>query len=376
MRKPSTCIKLSGHASARGFSLMDVAIAMTILGILIAGALAVYRVYLKARALEVTEINRTAVETALGTFVVRNKRFPVPMGFRLSEGDAGYGREGTMAGGCSYTPPSDSRVCRGAGQGGQVLVGSVPFLDLNLPAALTVDGYGRRFTYAVSEAMTQPDGNQPGLHHVCIRYQSMTAGVVSVEDCTAPDHPPEDIALISHGPDGVGAWTVQGRIHIPCGDGDKTQDENCDNDGIFINTPGRFEGNTEYFTDDEVTPDIRNDSNDWDEIPEGINNRPDQFVGIGVENPGKELDVDGNIKADKVRTPDLCKDAGSSETDCFDPDKIAGGGMRCQEAAFVKGIANSNVLCATFMPPFNCPGGQVIVGLNGDGSPQCQDPGP
>ncbi len=361
----------------RGLTLIEVAIGMIILGILMSGALAIYRVQQHMRAAEVTARNLETVEEALGTFVSRFNRYPIPMAFAVVEGETGYGQSSALAGSCNASPPTDNRICRSTGAGGgNVLIGSLPFHDLNLPADKTVDGYGRRFTYAVTEMMTVPETpTVPWVPAVCVRRQEMNASGSIVEvDCTAPDNPPQDIALVSHGRDGQGAWTPEGSAHITCGtDGPRKQDANCDNDGHFLQPRGRFQGDTAEYNDDVISVDVLPDSNHWQELTEGIFNRGEHFVGLGVENPGAALDVAGNIKADNLRAIELCERDGDNAINCFTPEKIAGQDplMRCGEAGLVSGIDHGQVRCQGLMNSFSCPPDQPLSGINADGSPRC-----
>lgn len=361
----------------RGLTLIEVAFAMAILGLLMAAALAGYRIYQQTRAQDVTVRHLDAVEEALGTYVARFQRYPAPMAFRLAEGEAGFGRAATMAGACSSRPPTDARACRAAGTSGDVLIGSVPFQDLNLPAEMMLDGYGRRFTYAVSEAMTHANGNNATLRDICMKRQVLDEGGAALVDaCNTVTNPLQDVAIISHGRDGIGAWTPQGKPYLECDSVTaRAQYENCNNDGTFLLPTARFLGDTADFNDDVVSADILGDSNYWNKLDEGILNREEQYVGVGVETPGRALDVGGNIKADKVRTLQLCKRDGDNQIDCFDPALIAGDqGMRCGVGGYVKGIAFGNVICEPIIAPFSCPPGQILTGITADGAPQCKDP--
>jgi hypothetical protein len=365
-------------ARQRGLSLMEVALGMVSLGLLMAGALAAYRVHQHARAAQITAKNLDAIEEAIGTFVATQKRFPAPMGFALREGDEDYGRAGALAGGCPV-PPTDGRICSYSDVEGKVLIGSIPFHDLNLPAEMTVDGYGRRFTYAVSQEMTVAGQLEPARQHVCVRLQDIDAsGDVVTADCTG-SNPPRALAIVSHGRDGHGAWTPQGRPYLPCSTGDDmAQEANCDNNRIFLQPTGRFAGNTAHFNDDIVSVDIANDSNYWKRDPgdpNNILNRPEQYVGIGINKPEAELDVAGNIKAERLRARELCRLQGNSVVDCFAPEKIAGNDpqMRCGELGYVSGIARGQVDCKGYRP-VNCPTGTMLAGFDADGGPVCRDP--
>lgn len=79
----------------RGFSLIDVAVVMAIVGVLLAGFLATYKMYQATRASTVTEENFMAAQEALGAFVANWNRYPAAFG--LTTGDTKYGVAGDPA---------------------------------------------------------------------------------------------------------------------------------------------------------------------------------------------------------------------------------------------------------------------------------------
>ena len=190
-----------GATPARGFSLIDLAIVMTIVGVLLAGFLTTYKLYQTTHAMAVTEQNFNAVQEAIGAYISVQKHYPVPAGYGLVDGETGYGLSASAANitTCGSTP-GHGKVCKGGNgvDSEQVLVGLVPFSDLNLAPEQARDGYGRLFTYAVSQALTvaSADPNANGSsdlideanYHVCIKKHVIdtTAGTSVDVNCEVP----------------------------------------------------------------------------------------------------------------------------------------------------------------------------------------------
>lgn len=279
-----------GVTRARGFSLIDLAIVMTIVGVLLAGFLATYKLYQTTHAMAVTEQNFNAIQEAIGTYVTVYKRYPVPAGYGLADGSEGYGlsAESAKIVNCGSVPASGT-VCKGADglDSKMVLVGVVPFADLNIAPEQARDGYGRLFTYAVSEDLTANNGDDPSNYHVCVKKHVIdnAAGTSVDVNCEIPgpnnvdtgewrdgvdykagnitslgcityrarnDHtssaankpgvsattwdvydfnPVKPLVILSHGRDGKGAWLPGGGRYLDCGGG--IQAENCNYDGVF-----------------------------------------------------------------------------------------------------------------------------------------------
>lgn len=417
---------MTGVKGQGGFSLIDVAVVMAIVGILLAGFLATYKMYQATRATTITEENFMASQEALGAFIpFKGNRYPRPAPFGLSDGEAGYGEEVEVAdihGSACTNTTAKGKVCRGTGVGGKtVLIGALPFADLNMSDTQARDGYGRMFTYAVTEELTQPNGIDPldvnadnvpdrdadgdvmYKHYVCVKTQDINDnGTVTLADCTkANDNPPRPIALISHGSDGVGGWLPSGTLYSPCGAvAAASQNDNCNFDGTFIQatrrtsddngTPGDtsddflrrqpiiVQGDNANKNDDKIQVEVREDGNYWGMAgaagSEKIGNKYNYKVGIGVLNPPTNpLEVGGNVLAEQgVLSNELCADG----TNCLKTEALAGQDpdMNCGQLGMVRDIKNNQVTCVHLAQPnTSCTSTQYIVGFNVNGTPVCRD---
>ncbi|WP_147164442.1 hypothetical protein [Pararhodospirillum oryzae] len=100
------------------------------------------------------------------------------------------------------TPPDTDE---GSASDGPVLVGALPVTPLGLPPRAGQDAWGRLLTYAVSATMTRPDA----WTHEALGSLRVSGGLVGEQEG-------QDWALISHGPNGAGAFLPGGqRLPLP-----------------------------------------------------------------------------------------------------------------------------------------------------------------
>jgi len=114
-----------------GFSLIEMAVVLLIVGLLIGGAVGSLGALQQRQRYSGTEAQLEEIRDALIAFAVVNRRLPCPADPTLADTVAGAGLE---------------RVPTAAGCTGGI-VGAVPWATLGLSQ---VDGWGRRFTYRVS----------------------------------------------------------------------------------------------------------------------------------------------------------------------------------------------------------------------------------
>lgn len=329
-----TIIKTRDHTSA-GFTLIEVAFALMIIGILVASIIQAYNLQV-ARALDNdTKARVQTIEAALKRFVDREKRYPRPADRDIPMGTAGFGVETALnpippAQNCAANP---EKACVATG-GGTVYIGDVPFATLGLSYKNTFDAYGRKITYAVTAALTSVGTFTDG------------GGVINPQNYDGGNlyaaAPFAHYFVFSHGPDGQGAYTLQGTLFRACGaagtngtdvencDGDITFRSNFDNNTLAARTTlgkiGRnfATGANQY--DDFSGYKVSAKSGLWAMIPGlgelGNNNNgnviigtPD-FAGCGtapcVDPPKTKVEVrNGAVRADALRTGRICYNTGS-----------------------------------------------------------------
>lgn len=226
------CKKIGESNCQSGFSLIEVAIFMVILGLLITPFLRQYNIQEKQRRIDVTDERLALVRDALSKYVIREGRYPLPSDPNLRIGDSGFGFETTSS--INPCAAGNDAVCWTAGNrdtdadvdaaNDRVVIGHVPFAELQLLQKFIVDGYYGRITYAVSEYMTDPVRAPVEEDWGVIDIRSVAAG--------APNALNNHFVLVSHGEDGKGTRSSGGAIVLNCGAG-HVDDENCDNDALF-----------------------------------------------------------------------------------------------------------------------------------------------
>ncbi|MDP1717207.1 MAG: prepilin-type N-terminal cleavage/methylation domain-containing protein, partial [Burkholderiales bacterium] len=199
---------------ACGFTLIEVAVVLFIIGLMMSGIVAFITSTIANRRIEVTRTKQEAIKTALITFIARNYRLPCPALATLAEGAANEGVEATPSGGnCTGITASGSSP-------NQVVTGAVPWVSLGLTREVSLDAYTYRFTYQVVLGATGLTLSTVSGMTGRITVHSAGLGILEAaptgnqtNDCSggATVNPCAGVAVIvSHGKDGYGAYTKSG----------------------------------------------------------------------------------------------------------------------------------------------------------------------
>ncbi len=269
-----------------GFTLVELTVVLVVIGLLLASAAPVLKIYLlQKRDNEMKETTR-AVRTALSNFIEVNDRYPCPAPLDISSLDPQFGQEQIVNPGqpTQSCDPSSSGVSYDAGL--NVYVGAVPARTLDLEMGRTLDPYGNRFTYAIS-------GPHAGMNGM---VNPSLPGTISIIPPLATGMSPQ-FALVSHGLDGAGSFTPEGVANaITCADASTEQQENCDLDGTLTEIYQSY--GTLYYDDISYFTLIDDDPDGWwkqaSGTPNDIINKNSGNVGIGTLAPQAKLDVQGD----------------------------------------------------------------------------------
>lgn len=399
--------------NTKGFSLLEMSIIVLIIGILLTPALTLFKVGTANRDLIAAEDDLNAVSEALTEWVGRNGYYPCPARLDVNPGDPGYGvpdcRDGTGPFGFAPEVPGDcfAGICRGLGgrdtpadvetaANDLVLIGAVPYAymaeehtvggqfvdrlrDTDLPENNTIDPWGRKITYVVTESMTRRN------------TFNMYNGAINVvdENLRTIVEPASSIhfGLISHGVNGEGAYSRNGSTGItaPCSV-NEAESNNCNQVGTLV---GALRSNTQggtYF-DDVVKFVTFGATNIWSTAPgngNAIFNAAGGMVGIATDTPTERLDVNGDMLATITHARDFClqgapnavDDAAGHASQCYNPTLIAGDvpDMQCPAGQVVDQVANNRVRCVTptvAAGNSTCPAGQFAVAVSNLGNLRC-----
>ena len=271
-----------------GFTLIELSIVLVIIGLIIGSVMPAYTGAISTAKYTTTQNKIATITNALNIYYAQNKRLPCPATGSVtnattafSAGQNGFALE-IYAGFCDATvTPANSAAPTGTkrylGSDGNanhnIRQGTLPTRVLGLPDDMMYDGYGNKFTYAVTEQFTT----------------SAVAGQITINDGNTTTNPPNPIVglyaasagaafvIVSHGNDGAGAYT-QGGTQIAC-NANKTADaENCGSYGTAGKTTTAFTGIT--------TPDYVFTSAQFNDFPAAINtaNWFDDVIGWETEN--------------------------------------------------------------------------------------------
>ncbi|MCB9988439.1 MAG: prepilin-type N-terminal cleavage/methylation domain-containing protein [Rhodospirillales bacterium] len=409
-----------------GFSLIEIAVVLVILGLLIPPLVIAYNVTMQRIKYQKTRAAFSSVEGAINLFVVNNGRYPVPASLAGSEGDAWYGTEGNNA-----TPELCTSATWFASDGmcvtntvPEILIGAVPFDALGLEPENTEDYWHRKLLYAVTRSQATAGSYIPklaaGSGITAMAYGDMAAAPANLPGAY-------DMVLVSFGENGEGAYTNRAVAMNICAPGGVVQleNQNCDYDDVFMldshpNSSFRATGARSMVNDANYYDDF---TSEQEFVPAGIwfenGIDPDYAmtlsakVGIGTVQPKDRLHVIGGVRAGNgvspasIITPEICdkyfEDPGA---ECFETELIGGNRpeMDCGENLIpgdepVLKVGNDQVYCASpvdsfgsvtdasgtaykfsagTFTPLDCPSllgpGAMMTGIDGAGVVTCALP--
>lgn len=212
----------------RGFTLIEIAIVLTVLGILAAVGLSFISDRVAQNKFDITQKRIAEIADALEAYAEsyiigdgteasestqRIMYLPCPTAPNSSFGDANFGR------GVNNITDLGTGVCPFADAWPNVFSGSVPYADLGLSYEHMFDGWGRRFTYRVGRVLTgrsgtkfgQTDINNPN-NRTNMQVRDRNDQRVNGSNLNAPDIEDAAFVIISHGRNGLGAYTARGGL--------------------------------------------------------------------------------------------------------------------------------------------------------------------
>jgi len=256
----------STSPATRGFSLVELSMVIAIIGISLSGALDLATTSTTAQMISSTNARLDAVEQALQVFVLNNQRLPCPADATASQISAGFEGAATVNG-CANSNFSS----------GTVYEGMVPTKTLGLSDQYMADAWNRRFTYVVDARFANSASTA-----IC---SSTTASQMCFKNTTIPQSTDTSsikingssgtqiaanaaYAIISHGPNGSGAWIYSGSATRIAASSDADEKSNTGNDAgtfdnIFVQKDATttFDDIARYSTKANITESIGGSSN-------------------------------------------------------------------------------------------------------------------
>lgn len=340
-----------------GFSLIEVAIALLIIGLISGPLINEYVAWKNSQLVDLTVSNDGVIRSALRKYAQINGCYPVPAPPNVNATAAGAGVESVPLGGrtgCTDLTAGQLAaipVCTGNDlvvcqtpcltTGGSItctagspaiLIGDVPFATLGLPKQYVADGFRNKFKYAVTASLTGVstfDNDKGAVQVGDLLGHSGTQGATLTPATNA------HYAIVSHGRDGLGAFSIEGSLLGNCAAIGMDR-ENCNNDGYFDNGFGVYtnpQGLADYkrqettpagpsHFDDFVNYDVTLNTDIWTKSTNSniLSNTGAGNVLVappatgGPTNPQAKVDVRGDVSADRLWTDNLCDTSGNSYT--------------------------------------------------------------
>lgn len=368
--------------SLHGFTLVELSIVILIAGILMLPLIQMYDSYVVRKKLIVTKEN---VQDAVNGLSLVLNRFPCPSDRSIPPGAPNHGIEQCdLASIPLCTTAGLQGICRATSTfdrdgdlvNDDIIIGGVPLnyygsyvAGVPQPLSITrvafmdgtkiLDGWGNQLTYAVVASITQPNRDAP------VIQRDYKAGVISARDennnPTAGINDNALFVVFSHGQDGRGAFNYHAVPFDNCPT--TARGENCDEDTTFMQGIALSDGTDPF--DDISKFYIMPEGELWRPTGEldplnrplpHIRNMNSDNVGVNLSSsPTNKLEVGGTIRADSVRTNNICDETGSN---CFSAATIFGTGM-----PITAGTGSAGV-CGT---------GEIVIGIS-NGSMQCGYP--
>lgn len=192
----------------RGFSLVEIAIVLVVIGLLVAGGVQGLAAVTATKGVAKTEQRMATIQSALTLYVIQNGCLPCPTLPNATSGPTGRATDGTAySSGC------------GAGTACTVTHGIVPWVNLGMARDDVIDAYGNFIGYAVSPGSATQLCNSVATPALNISNTSLVKSGISTYPCgslTVNDADGTEqttvaaYVLISHGLDGSGGYTSSG----------------------------------------------------------------------------------------------------------------------------------------------------------------------
>lgn len=237
-----------------GFSLVEMAIVVTIMGVLAGGVLAVSSNKIEKTSLHATSEKLKEIDDAIKVYYARYGKIPCPAFATAEEGTSGYGMAIDCTNGVEDYPEYTVNFVDDVNQ---VVFGNVPVRTLGLPESMMYDEWGSRIMYGAVVDLAKS-------RTLYANYTTFaTDGVIKIVDGNGNqvlDPKVTNIVpyvLISYGKDKKGALgrkiASNGMPAIACGSAKDS--ENCDfgdqntNDAIIVDTQINDANTNDYYYD-------------------------------------------------------------------------------------------------------------------------------
>ena len=216
----------------RGFSLVELSVVIVIIGMILGMVVSSFSAFVKNSAQAATREKQVAIKDTLISYLRANGRLPCPdIGPRMSTGISTTSKPDGIENRTGDTATVTDTVTNCTSTVATIAVGVVPYATLGLPRETVVDAWGNYFTYVVSNNQTPVPvalllSNPPRDWVKSATFRTGNLGDIEVLDDFSSSLNAVAL-LISHGPNGAGAWTTKGSSIDSTGAGDNEANYNA-----------------------------------------------------------------------------------------------------------------------------------------------------
>lgn len=232
----------------RGFTLIEIAVVLIVVGILLAGGLAGIKPAMESSRISATNKKLDRIELALLAYAIQNGCLPCPangtLGSTDTSGNAGWSYNSTP----KYYGPNDTAAsalnqpCSGASC--KSTAGVVPWNTLDLKDGDTVDAWQNRITYAVTSTLTVTAGSSMARTTAntypagtLAVYNNSGVGGSSTCDTGVAQTTAAAYVLVSHGSDRVYGYAAKNGAQVSTGANSSSTAQECNDPAAAEKTP-------------------------------------------------------------------------------------------------------------------------------------------
>lgn len=230
----------------QGFSLVELAILLVVIGSIIAGAVSLLSLTGRQQQHEETIVKLDRIEEAILDFYNLHGYLPCPAPRTQSIIDADFGSTDTSLSTpvCASSAPSGTADTGSGAQ--EIRIGALPNRNLSLPDDLAIDGWDSKFTFVVikdlaidkatADAYSPPSESDAGVIQIFNGSGTTIPDDMLLKDdgdCSSSTCPIVSYLIISHGENASGVFSLSGG-QSSCGSVNANEGENCNDDEIFI----------------------------------------------------------------------------------------------------------------------------------------------
>jgi prepilin-type N-terminal cleavage/methylation domain-containing protein len=181
--------------SCRGFSIVEMAVVLTVIGMIAGAALAVTAAKQESDKAKLSQQRIEFILEAVEDFVAKNGFIPCPADPLLDFQNPDFG--------FSVLDCVSSSECTTILIGGASLcAGTVPVRSLGISHQLMLDGWNRKFTYGMTPALGKNESTYTATPQGDIGIHSETISGTEIGRAA--------VLVLSHGQNGHGAWRAKG----------------------------------------------------------------------------------------------------------------------------------------------------------------------